>query len=149
MNVRLIREIAQTIVVLVVCIFAVLLLVGCASIPLSHDQCNATKYETAMEHEQCLLAATKYDEEEYARNDARNIRREEVVNFILSCQADPERMLVTYKLSRFEKQALDRAQRLGNLSVHNLPRSVGRANFGCMTYDDVQRALDEIARRGL
>ncbi|KKN32975.1 hypothetical protein LCGC14_0808470 [marine sediment metagenome] len=85
MNVRLIREIAQTIVILVVCVGIVMLIIGgCASFPsLSHDQCNATLYETAMEHEQCLLAATKHEE----RLERRAEQRDKLIMFLNACDA--------------------------------------------------------------
>jgi hypothetical protein len=48
---------------------AALILSGCATVPLSHDQCNATKFPTAHEHEQCLRAATDYEQEQHERED--------------------------------------------------------------------------------
>jgi len=85
MNVLLIREIAQTIAVLVVCIFIVILVVGCANIPLTHDQCNATKYATAMEHEQCLKAATKHEEMLQRRAE----KRDKLITFLNACDKVP------------------------------------------------------------
>jgi len=121
-------------------------IVGCAAVPLTHDQCNATKYATAHEHEQCLLAATKYEEEQHEKEDRAIRRREATVKFVRSCMASEGVTLVTYKLTRWQKQVLDREGI--NINVTTLPRGLGRANFGCMTDEDLQRAIDQIARGG-
>ncbi|KKK97124.1 hypothetical protein LCGC14_2655880 [marine sediment metagenome] len=84
----------QYIPLLVVCITIGGSTVGCASIPLTHDQCNATKYATAHEHGQCLLAASKYREEQYEREDRRLVRRDKLIQFLNACDADKRLVVV-------------------------------------------------------
>ena len=79
----------QYIPLLVVCTTIGGSTVGCASIPLTYDQCNATQYVTALEHEQCLLAASKYKEEQYEREDKRLVRRDKLIAFLNACDAAP------------------------------------------------------------
>ena len=51
-----------------IAIFLLGVLSGCAT-PLTHDQCNATKFPTAHEHEECLRAAADYEQEQHERQD--------------------------------------------------------------------------------
>ena len=78
-------------------IMSVVILSGCAAIPLSFEQCNATQFATAMEHEQCLLAASTYAQEQYEAADKRNIRRDKLIVFLNNCDASVTNIV-------FEKQ---------------------------------------------
>ncbi len=71
-------------------------LLGCAAIPpLTHDQCNATKFPTAHEHEACLKAAGDYEQAEHEREDRRLIKRDEIIiMFLNACDADPRLVIV-------------------------------------------------------
>ena len=63
-------------------------LLGCAAIPpLTHDQCNATLFPTAHEHEACLKAAGDYEQAEHEREDRRLIRRDEIIMFLNGCDS--------------------------------------------------------------
>lgn len=62
------------------------ILFGCGSIPLTHDQCNATKYATAMEHEQCLRAATDYEQAQHDKEDKKLIRRDKLIATLNACE---------------------------------------------------------------
>lgn len=69
-------------------------LLGCANIPLSHDQCNATLFPTALEHEACLKAAADYEQAEHEREDRLLIRRDKIIIFLNACDRDPRLVIV-------------------------------------------------------
>jgi len=149
--VRLIREIAQTIVVLIACILVVMLVVGCASIPLTHDQCNATKYATAMEHEQCLRAAEDYQQKQHEKEDKRLIKRDDLIIFLNSCDKHQE-LVVMEKIhirsclpSKLQQR---RARReYGYPYTHdNVRKCANRADISCTTPEAIMR---ELMRNGL
>ena len=75
-------------------------LLGCASIPpLSKDECNATLFPTAHEHELCLKAASDYETEQYELVDKHAIKRDELIIFLNACDADDKLVLVEIKRS--------------------------------------------------
>ena len=70
-------------------------LLGCANIPpLSKDECNATLFPTAHEHELCLKAASDYETEQYELADKRLIKRDKLIVFLNACDANDELVLV-------------------------------------------------------
>lgn len=70
-------------------------LLGCAAIPpLTHDQCNATKFPTAHEHELCVKAAEDYQTEQDELQDKRNIRRDKLIMYLNACDANASLVLV-------------------------------------------------------
>lgn len=69
-------------------------LLGCASIPLSKDECNATLFPTAHEHELCLKAASDYEVEQDELADKRLIARDKLIIFLNACDADDRLVIV-------------------------------------------------------
>ena len=69
-------------------------LLGCASIPMTNDQCNATKFPTAHEHELCLKAASDYQIEQDEKEDKRLVKRDKLIIFLNACDANDKLILV-------------------------------------------------------
>lgn len=82
--------------------FFLLIVFGCASVPeyLSFEKCNATKFATAMEHEQCLNAAAKYEQEKYDRENRRIIRRDKLIVFLNACDRAESRVIMEKRFGR-------------------------------------------------
>jgi hypothetical protein len=151
MNVRLIREIAQTIVVLIACVFVVLLVVGCASAPMTHDQCNATKYATAMEHEQCLRAAADYEQLQHEKEDRRLIKMDELISFLNACDKAPHLLVMETRHGRAclptEWQQVKARKVYGYPYTHeNVRRCANRNTVTCTTPEAI---MDALRRAGL
>ena len=121
--------------------------VGCANIPFSVDQCNATLYETAMEANQCLNAAASYEQEQYDREDKLTLKRDKLVVFLNNCDAAVDLVIVEYiKFGRSKlpsKRDQSKAkQEYGYKYTHdNLHRNARRSDFVCMNPSDVLRQL--------
>ena len=94
---------------LIVFILIMLGLFGCAGVPLSHDQCNATLFPTAHEHEACLKAAKDYEQAEHEKADKRLVARDRLIIFLNGCDADG-RFVVMEKRSGRSKLPNSRQQ---------------------------------------
>ena len=133
----------QYILLLVVCTTIGGSTVGCASIPLTHDQCNATKYVTAHEHGQCLLAASKYKEEEHEREDRRLVRRDKLIVFLNACDADPR--LVVVEMRSIGRSVLPNKRRMSDAKKEygypythsNVSKRAMRSDVKCMDPRDI------------
>ena len=80
---------------LIVFILIMLGLFGCASIPpMTYDQCNATKFPTAHEHELCIKGAKDYEQAEHEKADKRLVKRDEIILFLNACDADLRLVIV-------------------------------------------------------
>jgi len=130
-------------------VLAPFLLVGCASVPLTHDQCNATKFSTAMEHHQCLVGANRHQEELDAKEDKRLVRRDELIAFLNQC--DRAEHLVVMEIIKSGRSQLPnkfdmkKAMReWGYRYTHNNVNPRARIHdFSCVSSAD----LKEILRR--
>ena len=124
-------------------------LLGCAGIPLSKDECNATLFPTAHEHELCLKAAADYEQAEHEREDKRLIRRDKLIAFLNACDANDG--LVIIEKRRIGRTCLPskRTQRkakreYGYKYTHdNVCRHGHRADFLCMNPRDLFRQLNQ------
>ncbi len=130
-------------------IFFCLAAFGCASAPrFTHDQCNATRFGTAAEHEQCLRAASKYEQEQHEKQDKKLIKRDKLIVHLNACDANPDGTLVEFRRSGRTVLPSKRAQRnarreygvpytFDNVStqarIHMLP---------CYSRDDVRRLIE-------
>ena len=121
--------------------------VGCASIPLNHDQCNSTKFNTAHEHELCLKAAEDYVTEQYAAADRRIQRRDKLIAFLNACDASADYVIVeTIKSGRSALPTQNQQRRAkreyGYPYTHdNVGRYASMHNIQCVTADDIKEAL--------
>jgi len=127
--------------------FLLLGVVGCAGIPLSHDQCNATKFSTAMEHEACLKGAEDWVQEQYAREDRRIQKRDKLIAFLNACdRADGLVILETIRSGR-SKLPRDGERRkamkeLGYKFTHdNVDRHARKHDFQCVEPKSIFEAL--------
>jgi len=141
-------DILMTVITLAFCIAVVLLVVGCAVVPpLTHDQCNATKYATAMEHENCLRAAAKYEEEQHEKEDRRLIKRDKLIIFLNACDAHPELVLMEVRRGGRSNLPTDRQRRRaikehGYKFTHdNVDKRARIHNFKCVDAADIMRQL--------
>jgi len=121
--------------------------VGCASIPLSHDQCNATKFQTAMEHEACLKGAEDYVQEQFAAADRRIVKRDKIIAFLNACSASSDHVIVETIRSGRSALPTQNEQRkakreYGYAYTHeNVGKYASLHNFQCATPDDIKDAL--------
>ena len=130
-------------------LFTLLLLggVGCASIPLSHDQCNATKFSTALEHEACLKGAEDYVQEQYAAEDRRIMKRDKVIAFLNACSASDDHVIVeTIRSGRSVLPSSNEQRKAkreyGYPYTHdNVGKYASLHNFQCATPADIKDAL--------
>jgi len=81
-------------------------------------------------------------DEQHAQEDKRILRREQIVSFVQRCMQNQGTTLITYRLTRWEQRAMDKHG--DQIDIHTLPRGLTRANFGCMSDDDLQRAINAI-----
>lgn len=118
-------------------------LFGCAGIPLSKDECNATLFPTAHEHELCLKAASDYEQAEHEKEDKRIIRRDKIIAFLNAC--DQNNRLVVVEIRRGagraclpnERQQRDAKREYGYKYTHdNVCRRAHRSNFQCWPAQD-------------
>ena len=145
MNVRLVREIAQAIAVLVVCIFIVILVVGCANIPFTMEECNAAVSPTAHEHELCLKAATDYEQEQHEREDRHLIYLDELVIMLNACN-DSSSLVIVEDVHIRSCLPSDRAKRkalkeYGYEYTHDNVKCRRYNTVGCVGQDDVRRLI--------
>jgi len=127
-------------------LLSALILSGCAVVPLSHDQCNATKFPTAHEHEQCLLAATKYEEELNAQADRRLIRMDKQVAALNTCDLSPNHAIVEMQRGKSQlpsERVRRRTKReYGVAFTHqNISSSLTFNDWACMTSQEIQEML--------
>ena len=126
-------------------------LLGCASIPLSKDECNATLFPTAHEHELCLKAASDYETEQYELADKRAVKRDKLIVFLNACDADYKLAIMESKRSYRGCLPNDREKRkalreYGYKYTHDNVCRKGRASdFKCV---DVQAFKDMMERAG-
>ncbi len=134
--------------VTVLLVFVLLAAAACANIPLSHDQCNATKYATAMEHEQCLKAATKHEEMIQRRAE----KRDELIIFLNACDKVPGLVLTERKPRRTCCLPNQRQQRKARQSVgypythENVSESARIYNFKCVSPYKVKQDINRQRR---
>ncbi len=112
-------------------------LLGCASIPLSKEECNSTLSPTAHEHELCLKAASDYEIEQDEKEDKRLIKRDKLIIFLNACDADDGLVLVEIKQSGRSCLPNARAKRVAvreygyKYTHYNVCRNAHRADFRC------------------
>ena len=128
-------------------IITLALLAGCAGIPLTHDQCNATKFPTAMEHEQCLRATSDYEQKQYEKEDKRIIRRDKLIVFLNDCDASPRLELLEKRYLRSvlpSKNQIRKARREhGRPYTHdNVSPRARRIDFLCIDVSDFMRQME-------
>jgi len=144
---KLAWALTKLIVVCVFCVMALLLVYGCAAIPLTHDQCNATKYATAMEHENCLRAAAKYEEEQHEKEDRRLIKRDKLIIFLNACDAHPDLVLMEVRRGGRSNLPNNRQRRRairehGYKFTHdNVDRRARQHDYKCVDPADILQQL--------
>ena len=133
-------------------LFTLLLLggVGCASIPFSVDQCNATLFNTAHEHEQCLNRAEDYVQEQYAAEDRRIQRRDKLIAYLNACDSSSDLVIVETIRSGRSKLPNKRERQIavreyGYKFTHdNVDRHARLHDFQCATPDQIKEALRQM-----
>ena len=135
-------------------ITSALILSGCAAIPFTHDQCNATKFPTAMEHEQCLLAASKYEQAQYEQENSRLIRRDKLIIWLNACDVRKDLIVLEVlhvgRTSLPNQRAKEKSrERYGYAYTHmNVSRKARRNDFMCIDRNDFRdlfpRAMMEL-----
>ena len=135
---------------LIIITFALLL--GCAGVPLTHDQCNATKFPTAMEHEQCLRAASEYEQEQHEKEDRRLIKRDKLIVFLNACDASPNLVLgeKQHMRSRLpnDREIMRARREYGYPYTHdNVHRHAIRQDFVCVNPRDIVQQIEQWQRR--
>lgn len=133
-------------IVVLFCVFIVML-VGCAEVPLLHDQCNATKFQTAHEHEQCLKLADDYQEYLDEKEDKRLVRRDKLIAFLNSCHASEEYVLIEKRHGRGNlptKREQHKRTRAGlPVFTHdNVRRHAQLGDYGCMRPQDIKEQIE-------
>jgi hypothetical protein len=145
---NLARELTKLVVVGFFCVLVIGMVVGCSGTPrITHDQCNATKFPTAHEHEQCLLAASKYEQEKHEREDKRLIRRDKLIQHLNACHAHPTYVVMEVKRggrgclpNKREKQRAVREH--GYPYTHeNVRKCANNINSVCVDPSEVLRQL--------
>ena len=125
-------------------------LFGCASIPMTNDQCNATKFPTAHEHELCLKAASDYQIEQDEKEDKRLIRRDKLIIFLNACDASDKHVLV--EIIRIGRSCLPSKQKqriamreYGYRYTHGnvCPRGM-KSDFQCWDQQDFDYAMRQL-----
>lgn len=145
----------QTVRLIVATIFVAVLLGliigGCAGIPrITHDQCNATKFPTAHEHQLCLDAADAYEQEQHEREDRRLVRLDKMIINLNACAAHDDYGVVEKRHGGFRgclptERAQRRAvQEYGVPYTHdNVCKHLSRSDFVCVHMQDF---LDQLGR---
>jgi len=129
------------------CVFVFLVLSGCANIPLTHDQCNSALYQTAHEAENCLKAAEDYVQEQFALEERRVEKRDELIAYLNSCDKAKGFVLIeTIKIGRSNlpnDRQKDRALReWGYKYTHaNVSKRARLHQFQCATPQQIMDAL--------
>jgi hypothetical protein len=126
-------------------------LLGCAGIPLSKDECNATLFPTAHEHELCLKAASDYEIEQDELADKRLVKRDKLIMFLNGCDADNQLILAEIKRGS-SRSCLpsDRAKRkamreYGYKYTHgNVCPRAQKIDFQCWDRHDFDEAMRSI-----
>lgn len=125
--------------------------VGCASIPLSVEQCNAALSITAMEHEQCLKGAADWQILQDEKEDRRLVKRDELIAYLNACDAAEGLVLVeTIKIGR-SKLPNNREERRameewGYKYTHsNVSKQARIYDFQCAT---PRQIMDALRRQG-
>ena len=125
-------------------------LVGCASVPLSLDQCNATRFGTAMEHEACLSAAEDHRQLQHELEDKKNIKRDELIVFLNACDRSTSHILVeTIKAGRSllpsTFQGMKAFRELGYRYTHeNVSQRARIHDFQCVTAQELKDSLERL-----
>ena len=135
-------------IMIVACLFG-LILGGCASIPrVTHDQCNATKFPTAHEHELCLEAADAWQTEQDEREDRRLIRMDKLILKLNACQAHKDYMVIEKRHGGFrgclptEREQRKAVREYGYPYTHdNCCKHLSAADFMCVDGRDFMRKL--------
>jgi len=143
---KLARELFKLAVIGVFCVMVLSLTLGCAAIPLTHDQCNATKYATAAEHEQCLRAAAEYEQEQHEREDRRLIKRDKLIIFLNACDRSDDLVVFERIYMRSclptQRQKNDAMEEYGYKYTHdNVLQCANRLQVQCVDPADIMRAL--------
>ena len=135
---------------LIVFILIMLGLFGCASIPpMTHDQCNATKFPTAHEHELCLKAAQDYEQAEHEKEDRRLVKRDELIAFLNACDYALDLVIFEKVYGRSclpNSRNRSKARReYGYPYTHdNVCRHGVKSDFRCLTYSQVSDLLRQL-----
>ena len=124
-------------------------LFGCASIPLSKDECTSTLSPTAHEHELCLKAASDYQIEQDEKEDRRLIKRDALIMFLNACDANDNLVLVEIRRAGRACLPNDRKKRIakreyGYKYTHGnvCPRGM-RSDFRCWDRQDFIDAMKQ------
>lgn len=120
-------------------------LVGCANIPMTLEQCSVNRASMAMEYEACLLAAQKYQKEQFEALDKRIVKRDNLILFLNDCDASTYLILVeiikgggSQLPNKFQMSKAIR--KYGYPYTHdNVDRHLRHSDVGCMRPQDLFR----------
>jgi len=96
-----------------------------------------------MEHENCLRAAAKYEEEQHEKEDRRLIKRDELIIFLNNCDSSSELILVEIRrggrsVLPNKRQRREAMREYGVKFTHeNVHKHARIHEFGCMHAGDI------------
>jgi hypothetical protein len=127
-------------------------LLGCAGVPFTKDECNATLFPTAHEHELCLKAASDYQIKQDEKEDRRLIKRDALIDFLNACDAESNLILLETirggTLSRClpsEREQRKAKREYGYPFTHdNVCRGGRKSDFKCWSRADFERNVGQL-----